>query len=93
VVPATDGADKPACLDAVEDHGRRLTVPEGAEPDERGLSGSAHVREVLVGVDDERRTQLRGERSEGTPRLRGLLECARVVAEQDVDLASRGEAF
>jgi hypothetical protein len=48
---------------------------------------------VLVGVDDERRAELRGERGEGAARLRALLERARVVAEEEVDLAAAGEAL
>jgi hypothetical protein len=46
------------------------------------------VRAVLVGVEDERRAELRGERGEGTARLRALLERARVVAEEEVDLSA-----
>jgi hypothetical protein len=76
---------------AVEHDGRRLTVPEGAEPDKCGLSDGAHVRAVLVGIDDERRPELRGESGEGAACLRALLERPRVVAEQDVDLAPAGE--
>jgi dihydrofolate reductase len=37
------GADEPACLFAVERHGRPA-VPEGAEADERGRADGAHVR-------------------------------------------------
>jgi hypothetical protein len=70
-----------------------LAVPEGAEPDERGQPGGAYVRAVLVSVDNERRAELRGERGEGAARLRALLERARVVAEEDVDLAAAGEAL
>src|SRR5262249_29341442 len=51
------------------------------------------VRAVLMGVDDERRAELRGERGEGASCLRALLERARVVAEEDVDLAAAGEAL
>jgi hypothetical protein len=46
-----------------------------------------------MAADDERRSELRGERGEGAARLRALLERARVVAEEDVDLASPGEAI
>jgi hypothetical protein len=81
--------DQPARLVAVEHHGRRLPVTEGAEPDERGLSGGAHVRAVLVGVEDQRWAELRGERREWAAGLRALLERARVVAEEEVDLAAR----
>jgi hypothetical protein len=86
-------ADQPACLGAVEHDGRSLAVPEGAEPDERGPSGGTHVRAVVVGVDDERRAEFRGERGEGAARLRALLERARVVAQEQVDLAAAGEAL
>jgi hypothetical protein len=48
---------------------------------------------VLVGVDGERRAELRGERGEGAARLPTLLERARVVAEKDVDVAAAGEAL
>jgi hypothetical protein len=48
---------------------------------------------VLVGVDDERPAELRGQRGEGASCLRALLERARVVAEEDVDLAAAGEAL
>ena len=41
VLPVAECADEPACLGAVEHDGRGLAVPEGAEPDERGLSGGA----------------------------------------------------
>ena len=51
------------------------------------------MRAVLVGVDDERRAELRGERGEGASRLRALLERARIVAEEEVDLAAAGEAL
>ena len=91
-LPVAERADEPACLGAVEHDGRGLAVLEGAEPDECGLCGGAHVRAVLVGVDDERRAELRGERGEGAARLRALLERARVVAEEEVDLAAAGEA-
>jgi hypothetical protein len=92
-LPVAERADEPACLGAVDHDGRRLAVAEGAEPDERGLCGGAHVRAVLVGVEDECRTELRGERGEGTARLGALLERARVVAEEEVDLAAAGEAL
>jgi transposase InsO family protein len=86
-------ADEPACLGAVEHDRRGLAVLEGAEPDERGLSGDSYLRAVLVRVDDQRRTELRHERGEGAARLRALLERARVVAEEKVDLAAAGEAL
>jgi hypothetical protein len=78
-LPAADRADKPASLGAVEHDGRHLTVPEGAAPDQGGLSDRTHVRAMLVGIHDERRTELRGERSEGAVCLRALLERARVA--------------
>jgi hypothetical protein len=40
-LPVAERADEPAGLGAVEHDGRRLAVPVGAEPDERGWSGSA----------------------------------------------------
>jgi hypothetical protein len=92
-LPVAERADEPTCLGAVEHHGRGLAVPEGAKPDERGLPGGAHLRAMLVSVDDERRAELRDERGEGTARLRALLERARIVAEEDVDLAAGGEAL
>jgi hypothetical protein len=46
-----------------------------------------------VGVDDERRAELLDERSEGAARLRALLERARVVAEEEINLAAVGEAL
>jgi hypothetical protein len=92
-LPATDRADKPASLGAVKHDGRQVTVAEGAKPDKGGLSDGAHVRAVLVGIDDERRPELRGERSEGAVCLRALLKRARVVAEEDVDPAAAGEAL
>jgi hypothetical protein len=92
-LPEPERADEPACLGAVDHDGRGVAVPEGAEPNERGLSGDAYVRTVLVGVEDERRAELRGERGEGASRLRALLERARVVAEKKVDLAAAGEAL
>jgi hypothetical protein len=67
VLPVTERADEPACLGAVEHDGRGLVVPEGAEPDERGLSGGAYMWAVLVGVDDERRAEFHGERSSRAP--------------------------
>ena len=93
VHPVAKRADESAGLGAVEHNGRGRAVPKGAQPDERGLSGGAYVRAVLVGVDDERRAELRGERGEGAARLRALLERARVVAEEDVDLAAAGNAL
>jgi hypothetical protein len=51
------------------------------------------VRAMLVGVEDECRAELRGERGEGAARLRALLERARVVAEEEIDLAAAGEAL
>lgn len=66
--------DEPACLVAVEHHGRGLAVPEGAEPDERRLAGGAHVRAVLVAVDDERRAEFRSERREKAASPRASLE-------------------
>jgi hypothetical protein len=80
-------------VSALEHNGRRLAVPAGAEPNERGLLGDAHVRAVLVGVEHERRAELRGERGERASRLGALLERARVVAEEDVDFAAGGEAL
>jgi hypothetical protein len=91
-LPVAERADEPACLGAVEHDGRGLAVPEGAEPNERKLSGSAYLRAVLVRVDDERGAELGGERGEGAARLCALLEGARVVAEEEVDLAAAGEA-
>ena len=64
-----------------------------AEPDERGLSGGAHVWAMLVGVNDERRAEFRGERRKGAASLRALLERAWIVAEEEVDLAAPGEAL
>jgi hypothetical protein len=90
-LPLSERADESACLDAVEHDRRGLTVPEGAEANERGGSGRADVRAVLVGVEDERRTELRGERGKEASRLRALLESARVVAEEEIDLAAAGE--
>ncbi len=92
-LPVAERADEPACLGAVEHDGRGLAVLEGPEPEECGLCGGAHVRAVLVGVDDERWAELRGERGEGAARLRAVLERARVVAEEEVDLAAAGEAL
>jgi len=92
-MPAAERADEPACLSAVEHDGRGLAVPEGAEPNERGLSRDAYVRAVLVRVEDERRAELRGKRGEGAPRMRALFERARVVAEEEVDLVAAGEAL
>jgi hypothetical protein len=86
-------ADETACLGAVEHYGRGPAVPEGAEPNERGLFGGDYVRAVLVGVEDEGGAELRGERCEGAARLPALLERARVVAEEEVDLAAVGEAL
>src|SRR5262249_35602952 len=88
-----EGAAEPACLGAVEHDRQGLFVLEGAEPEQRGRSGGAYVRAVLVGVDDERRAELRGERGEGASCLRALLERARGVAEEDVDPAVAGDAL
>jgi hypothetical protein len=93
-LPAPEHADEPACLGAVERDGRGLVVLEGAEPDERGRFRRAYLRAVLVGIDDERRAELRGERCERAARLlRALLERSRVVAEEEVDLTAVGEPF
>ena len=92
-LPLAERADEPACLGAVEHDGRGLAVLEGPEPDECGLCAGTQVRAVLVGVDDERRAELRDERGEGAARLRALLERARVVAEEEVDLAAGREAL
>jgi hypothetical protein len=86
-------ADEPTCLGAVEHDGRRLAVAEGAELDERGLSGDAYVRAMPVGAEDKRWAELRGERGEGAAGLRTFIECARVVAEEDVDLAGASDAL
>jgi len=51
------------------------------------------MRAVLMGVDDERRAELRGECGEGASCPRALLERARVVAKEDVDLVAAGEAL
>ncbi len=91
-LPLAERADKPARLGAVEHDGRGLPVPEGAEPNERWLSGNAHVLAVLVRVEDKGGAELRGERGEGAARLRALLERARVVAEEEVDLAAADDA-
>ncbi len=85
--------DEPPRLCAVEDDGRGLAVLEGAEPDERWLSGGAHVRAVLVGIDNERRAELCRDCGEGPARVRALLQRSRVVAEEEVDLAPAGEAL
>ena len=90
-LPVAKRADEPSCLDAVEHDRRGLAVTEGAEPEERGGSIGAHVRPVLVGVDDERRTDFRGECGEGAARPRALFERARVVTEEEIDLAAAGE--
>ena len=92
-LPVAERTDEPAHLGAVEHHGRRLAVPEGAEPDERGLCGGAHLSAVLVREEDERRPELRGERGERAARLSAVLERARVVAEEEIDLAAAGEAL
>jgi hypothetical protein len=84
-------ADEAACLVAVEHDRRGLAVPEGAETEERRRSGGAHMRAVLVRVDDEHRAELRCERSKGAARPRALLECAGVVAEEEIDLAAASE--
>jgi len=86
-------ADESAGLGAVEHDGRGLAVPVGAEADERGLSGDAYVRAMLMGVEDEGGAELRGERGEGAARLCALLERAWVVAEEQVDLGAAGEAL
>jgi hypothetical protein len=62
-------AAEPACLCTVQHDGREVAVLEGAEPDDRGLFGGAYMRAVLVGVDDERGAQLRGEGGEGAGSL------------------------
>ena len=82
-----------AHLGAVEHDGRSLAVPGGAKPDKRGLSSRAYVRVVLVGIDDECRAELPGERGEGAARPRALLERSRVVAEEQIDLAAAGQAL
>lgn len=92
-LPLAECVHEPAHLGAVEDDGRGLPVPEGAEPNKRGLSGNAYVRAVLVRVEDEGGLELRGERGEGATRPRTLLERTRVMAEEDVDLAAAGEAL
>ena len=48
---------------------------------------------MLVGVDDERRAELRGERGEGASCLRASLQRAGVVAEEEVDLAAARDAL
>jgi hypothetical protein len=91
-LPVAECADEPASLGAVKHNRRGHAVLEGAEPDERGLSGAAYVWAVLVGVEDERRAERRGERGERASRLRTLFEGAGVVAEEEVDLtAARDE--
>jgi hypothetical protein len=52
--PVAERTGEPAGLGAVKHVRRGLAVLEGAEPDERGLSGGAYVRAVLVGVEDQR---------------------------------------
>jgi hypothetical protein len=47
-LPEAERADEPACLGAVDHDDRSLAVPERAEPNERGLSGDAYVRAVLM---------------------------------------------
>src|SRR5262245_9895030 len=91
-LPVAEPADEHVGLGAVEHDRRSLAVFEGAEPEQRGGSGGAYLRAVLMGVDDERRAELRGKHGEGASCLRALLERARVVTEQDVDLAATGEA-
>src|SRR5262245_58955997 len=86
-------ADQPTCFGAVEHHRRGLPVFVGAEPEERWRSSRVYVRPVMVGVDDERRAECGGERGEGASCLRALFERARVVAEEEVDLAAPGEAL
>jgi hypothetical protein len=90
---AADRANEPACLVAIEHYGRGLAVPRGSEPDECGLSGGAHVRAVLVRVEDDRWAEFRDQRREGAASVRALLERAWVVAEEEVDLAAAGEAL
>jgi hypothetical protein len=92
-VPVAERADERARLGAVEHDGRGLAVLEGAEPDERGLSGSAYLGPVLVRVEHEGGAELRGERGDRAARLRASLERARVVAEEEVDLAAGGEVL
>src|SRR5262245_30130406 len=92
-LPVAQRADEPARLGAVEHYRQGLAVLEGAEPEQRGHSSGTYPRAVLVGVDDERRAELRSERGEGASCLRPLLERARVVAEEDVDVAAGGEAL
>jgi hypothetical protein len=92
-LPAAQRADEPVGLGAVEHDGRGLAVPEGAEPDKRDPSVDADVRAVLVRVEDEGGAELGGERCERAARLRALLERARVVTEEEVDLAAAGEAL
>jgi hypothetical protein len=86
-------AHEPARLGAVQHDRQRIAVFERAESDERGRSGRAYVRAVLVGVDDERGPELRREGGEGASCLGSLLERAWVVAEEEVDLAATGEAL
>src|SRR5262245_10987420 len=93
-LPVAERADEPARLGAVEHDRQGRAVLVGAEPEQRGRrSGAADVWAVLVGVDDERRAELRGECGEGASCLGALLERARVVAEEDVDLVAAGEAL
>jgi hypothetical protein len=86
-------ADEPARVGAVRHDRRRVAVLERAESDQRGRPGRADVRAVLVGIQDERRLELRGEGREGASCVGALLERARVVAEEGVDLAATGEAL
>ena len=86
-------ADESARVGAVQHDGRGLAVAERAEADERGRSGAADVGAMLMGVEDEGGAELRGERGEGAARLCALLERARVVAEEQVDLVAAGEAL
>jgi hypothetical protein len=89
----TERADNPAGLGTVEHDGRRRAVAERAEPDQGGRAGDAEERAVLVGVEDERWAELRSQRREGAACPRALLERARVVAEEHVDLVAAGEAL
>jgi hypothetical protein len=83
--------DQPACFVAVEHHGRGLSVPEGAEPDKRGLSGGAHVRAVLVAVDDERGAEFRGERRERAATMRALRRSPEQFATASAHAPVRGD--
>ena len=89
---AAERTDEAAGLDAVEHDSRGRAIPEGAEPDERGLSGGTHVRPVLMGVDDECPGRARGELRKGAARLLALLERTWVVTEEELDFLVVGEA-